>query len=192
MKLFWGRSIDFHIKVWLSHKFSVSCLLPKICTFHKRQKTLLFLNRFKFQSKNLVWGKEEEACVWNVLILFHFLWIIDAFPPFISPTILFVLTICSGNLNWILYFYTYKQPIQYLLSKPFKKCETLSTFSYVHTRRKMLVGFGVAVAVMISWWLLYASLVKNEEERGVKLLNNLILVPFFCIINLSLYFSNSR
>jgi hypothetical protein len=26
----------------------------------------------------------------------------------------------------------------------------------------------------------------KEEERGVKLLNNLILVPFFCIINLSL------
>lgn len=112
------------------------------------------------------------------------------FSSFHLPTTFFVLTICSGNLNWILYFYTYKRPIQYLLSKPFKKCETLSTFSYVHTRRKMLVGFGVAV--MISCWLLYASLVKNEEERGVKLLNNLILVPFFCIINLSLYFNNSR
>ena len=82
MKLFWGRSIDFHIKVWHSHKFFVSCILPKLCTF-----LLLLLNRFKFQSKNVEWGKEVEACVWNVLMLFHVLWIIDAFLPQNFPTI---------------------------------------------------------------------------------------------------------
>ena len=135
MKLFWGRSIDFHIKVWHSHKFFVSFLLPKLCTF-----LLLLLNRFKFQSKNVEWGKEVEACVWNVLMLFHVLWIIDAFPPLNFPTFFFVLTISSENSNLILYVYTSKMPIQYLLSKPFKKCETLSTFSYVHTRSKMMVA----------------------------------------------------
>ena len=58
-------------------------------------------------------------------------------------------------------------------------------FTYLCPYQKENIG--VAVDVMISCWLLYASLEMNEEERGVKLLNNLILVPFFCIINLSLY-----
>lgn len=58
----------------------------------------------------------------------------------------------------------------------------------VHTRKKIMFGVAVAVDVMISCWLLYASLEMNEEEeRGEKLLNNLILVPFFCIINLSMF-----
>lgn len=68
-----------------------------------------------------------------------------------------------------------------------------SSLMSVHTRKK--IWFGVAVDVMISCWLLYASLEMNEEERGVKLLNNLILVPFFCIINsicTVLHTNNSR
>ena len=52
----------------------------------------------------------------------------------------FVLTISSENSNSILHVYIKNLPIQYLLSKPFKKCETLSTFSHVHTRKKIMVA----------------------------------------------------
>ena len=125
--------------------------------------------------------------MWNVLMLFHFLWIIDAFfSCSLLPHKFFVLTfVLKIQTRLSMYFYTYKRPIQYLLSKPFKKCETLSTSSHVHTRMKMSVWRSSSYNDIS--WLLYASLEKDEEVRGVKLLNNLILVPFFCIINLSLY-----